>query len=60
MPLYRDQVDRNDPFARFKSGNYSTIPKEVVEVMARRRIGANGWPVMLAICRRIYSNGLLA
>lgn len=59
MPLYRDQVDRKDSFTRFTSGNFSTIPKEIVEVMARRRVGANGWPVMLALCRRIYSNGLL-
>lgn len=28
-------------------------------MMARRRVGANGWPVMLALSRRIYADGEL-
>lgn len=35
------------------------MPYELVSVMAERRVASNGWPVMAALCRRIYANGVL-
>lgn len=60
MSLHGSKVaNPGDPFARFNPGRYTTLPEEVARVMARRRVGANGWPVMLALCRRIYADGEL-
>lgn len=60
MSLHGSKVaNPGDPFARFNPGRYTTLPQEVARVMARRRAGANGWPVMLALCRRIYADGEL-
>ncbi len=60
MPLHGSKVvNPGNPFARFNSGCYTTLPQEVAQVMTRRRVGANGWPVMLALCRRIYADGEL-
>lgn len=58
MSLHGSKVaSPGDPFARFNPGRYTTLPEEVARVMARRRVGANGWPVMLALSRRIYADG---
>ncbi|WP_282710909.1 hypothetical protein [Lancefieldella sp. Marseille-Q7238] len=48
-----------DPFARSNPGRYTTLAQEAARVMARRRMGADGWPVMLALCNRIYADGEL-
>ena len=50
--------DRNE-FARFEPGGYCTIPYFLVKEMAERRVASNGWPVMMALCRRIYADGRL-
>lgn len=60
MSLHGSKVaNPADPFARFNPGRYTTLPEEVARVMARRRVGANGRPVMLALSRRIYADGEL-
>lgn len=48
-----------DVFARFEPGGYCTIPYFLVKEMAERRVASNGWPVMMALCRRIYADGRL-
>jgi hypothetical protein len=59
------QVDRREvgggknEFARFGPGEFCTIPYFLVREMAERRVASNGWPVMMALCRRIYSDGRL-
>lgn len=60
MSLHGSKVaNPGDPFARFIPGRNTTLPDDVAHVMARRRVGANGWPVMLALCRCIYVDGEL-
>ena len=55
----RNLSGRNNPFAKFSAGGYFTMPYGLVEIMAKRRVASNGWPVMAALCRRIYANGVL-
>lgn len=60
MSLHGSKVaNPGDSFARFNPGRYTTLSEEVARVMARRRVGSNGWPVMLALCRLIYADGEL-
>lgn len=46
-----------DAFARFPALTYSTIPEALAHVLARRRVGCNGWAVMVALSRKVYADG---
>lgn len=59
MQVDRASLGAHDPFARFPSGAFSTVPAGLVRAMAERRVASNGWPVMIALCRRIYADGTL-
>ena len=60
MPVGRGQVGAGrDAFARFAPLTYATIQEELTRAMARAQIGRNGWPVMVALCHKIYANGRL-
>lgn len=48
-----------DAFARFAPLTYATIQEELTWAMARAQVGRNGWPVMVALCHRIYADGRL-
>ncbi len=48
-----------DAFVRFPSQSYATIQKELTKAMAQRQVGRNGWPVMVALCYKIYADGRL-
>lgn len=55
----QDLSGRRTPFAKFSPGSYFTMPFGLVAAMAERRVASNGWPVMAALCRRIYASGVL-
>jgi hypothetical protein len=55
----RNLSGRRTPFARFPAGDYFTMPYGLVAIMAERRVASNGWPVMAALCRRIFDSGVL-
>lgn len=48
-----------DAFVRFPSQSYATIQKELTKAMAQKQVGRNGWPVMVALCYKIYADGRL-
>ena len=60
MPVGRGEVGAGrDAFARFAPLTYATVQEELTRAMARAQIGRNGWPVMVALCHRIYADGRL-
>jgi hypothetical protein len=58
MSVGRNEVEPGKvPFARFEAQTYSTMPEGLVMAMTAAQVGRNGWSVMIALCRMIYSNG---
>jgi len=52
MPVGRDEgLDPSGRFARYKPGGFATLPEGVVLELVARRVGRNGWAVMVALCR---------
>lgn len=46
-------------FVRFPKLTYATIQDGLLKRMAARKIGRNGWAVMVAFCKTIYTDGCL-
>ena len=44
-------------FARYPPGAFATIPEGLVAELMARRVGRNGWAVMVALCRKLYEDG---
>lgn len=60
MQVRRDEVAGGlDPFARYPASTFATVPAGLVRLMAEKRVGRNGWAVMVALCRRVYADGRL-
>lgn len=60
MPVGRGTVGSGkDAFARFKPLSYATVQEELTKDMVRKKIGRNGWAVMVALCHKIYVDGRL-
>lgn len=59
------QVDRGEInksrhcFAKFPARSYSTIQEGLMQVMVEKNVGRNGWAVMVALSKSIYSDGRL-
>lgn len=46
-----------EKYARFAPRSYATVQEELTKAMASAQVGRNGWPVMMALCHKIYSDG---
>lgn len=46
-------------FARYLSLEYSTVQDGITTVLVQRKVGRNGWAVMVAMCRKVYGDGKL-
>ena len=58
MPVDRSEIGpRRDSFVRYPNFTYSTIQEGLARVMASRKVGRNGWSVMVALCRKVYEDG---
>ena len=44
-------------FARYPPSAFATIPAGIVSELVTRRVGRNGWAVMVALCRKLYEDG---
>lgn len=45
-----------DPFVKYEPP-FSTIPKELMQILVERKVGRNGWPVMVALCIKVHDSG---
>lgn len=60
MPVGRGGgVAGADRFARYPPLTYATLQEGLVGELVARRVGRNGWAVMVALCRRVYADGRL-
>ena len=60
MPVDRGAIGSGkDAFARFEPLSYATIQEELTKAMVGKRVGRNGWAVMVALCHKIYADGRL-
>ena len=58
MPVDRSRgLAASGRFARHPPFSFSTIPAALVAKMVDRRVGRNGWAVMVALCRKLYEGG---
>ena len=58
MPVGRgERLAASGRFARYPPSVFATIPKEIVYELVARRVGRNGWAVMVALCRKLYDDG---
>ena len=48
-----------DSFARYPSRSYTVMPDELLVELIERKVGRNGWAVMIALCHKIYADGRL-
>ncbi|MBR0404307.1 MAG: hypothetical protein IJI68_03750 [Eggerthellaceae bacterium] len=46
-------------YARFAPLSYATVQEGLTRAMASAQVGRNGWPVMVALCHRVYADGTL-
>lgn len=46
-----------EKYARFAPRSYATVQEELTKALASAQVGRNGWPVMMALCHKIYSDG---
>ena len=44
-------------FARYASLAYSTVQDGITTALVQRKVGRNGWAVMVAMCRKVYGEG---
>lgn len=47
------------PFARYPSGSYATLQDGLVAALVARKVGRNGWAVLVAMCHKVYFDGRL-
>lgn len=60
MQVGRDEITgKTDPFARYPASTFSTVQAGLVQLMVEKRVGRNGWAVMVALCRKVYADGRL-
>lgn len=60
MQVGRDGVAaRTDPYARYPPTTFATIQEGLVRLLVEKRVGRNGWAVMVALCRKVYADGRL-
>ncbi|MGI6105143.1 MAG: hypothetical protein ACOYD7_03000 [Raoultibacter sp.] len=60
MPFDRGRVRRGkDCFVKFPAQSYATIQEGLLKLLVSKGIGRNGWAVIVALCRTIYSDGRL-
>lgn len=59
MPVDRDRLRRGEVFARYPKLTYSTIQEGLVALLVDKRMGRNGWAVVVTLCRRVYADGRL-
>ena len=46
-------------YARFAPLSYASVQEGLTRAMASAQVGRNGWPVMVALCHRVYADGTL-
>lgn len=49
-------IDRNR-FAQYKPHHFTMVPTALLGELTGRRVGRNGWAVMAALCRKVYTDG---
>ena len=60
MSFRRDEIaGAPDPFARYPPSGFATLPMGLARLLAEKKMGRNGWAVMVALCRRVYADGRL-
>lgn len=60
MPVGRGGgVGGRDRFARYPPLTYSAVQEGLLRELVARRVGRNGWAVMVALCRKVYADGKL-
>ena len=60
MPIRRDEIaGSSDPFARYPPTTFATVQVGLVKLMTEKKVGRNGWAVMVALCRKVYADGRL-
>ena len=60
MPVGRGGgLGRQRRFAQYPPRTFATVPQGVLAELVARRVGRNGWAVMVALCRKLYDDGLL-
>lgn len=60
MQVRRDEIaSAPDPFARYPATTFATIQVGLVKLLVEKRVGRNGWAVMVALCRKVYADGRL-
>lgn len=58
MPVGRGEgLAVSGRFARYPPSAFATIPEGIVYELVARRVGRNGWAVMVALCRKLYEDG---
>ena len=58
MPVGRGEgLAASGRFARYPPSAFATIPEGIVYELVARRVGRNGWAVMVALCRKLYEDG---
>ena len=53
------QLDGRDPFARYPPGTYASLQDGLVAELVSRKVGRNGWAVMVALSHKVYGDGRL-
>ena len=48
-----------EKYARFAPSSYATVQEKLTKAMVSAQVGRNGWPVMMALCHKIYADGRL-
>lgn len=60
MPIDREEIRRGkECFARFPKRSYATVQDGLLRLLVEAQVGRNGWAVIIAMCRTIYSDGRL-
>lgn len=59
MPVDRNRLRRGEGFARYPKLTYSIIQEGLVVLLVDKRMGRNGWAVIVTLCRRVYADGRL-
>ena len=52
-------MDGHDPFARYPPSSYATLQDGLVAALVARKVGRNGWAVLVAMCHKVYCDGRL-
>ena len=56
----RDEITGTpDPFARYPPSEFATLPTGLMRLLVDKKVGRNGWAVMVALCRKVYADGRL-